>query len=183
MQTKTLEDLKTASKSSNKLPFVSVVFPNYNGGNFVLKTVDSLIGLNYPPGSFEIIIVDNGSTDGFLKSMKQCYAVEIMNKKIKFIELEKNFGAPFAYNIGIKNSSGNSELILKMDNDLILDKDCLTELVAPFESGKNVGVTGGKVYYYSQRNRIHLIGSKISPFYAKSGCGKRLLDAYQEGFA
>lgn len=160
-----------------KASFISIVLPNYNGGNFVLKTVDSLMGLAYPDDRFEIIIVDNGSTDGLFELIKQHYAVEIKSEKIKFIELGKNFGAPYAYNTGIKKASLNSEFILKMDNDLILEKDCLNELKAPFENDKRVGVTGGKVYYYSQKNRIHLIGSKISPFYGGGiGIGRFKLD-------
>lgn len=158
-------------------PFVSIVFPNYNGGNFILKTIDSLINLNYPYENFEIIIVDNGSQDYSLHLIKQCYAKEIENSKIKPIELPKNIGAPSAYNIGIKNSCKECQFVLKMDNDLVLDRNCLNALIEPFKNNRDIGITGGKVLYYSLKNRIHLIGTMISPFYAGGrGIGKYKLD-------
>lgn len=161
----------------NSKPFISIVFPNYNGGDFVLETMDSLLKSDYPDDCYEIIVVDNVSTDESLQLIKHRFGEQIKRRKIKIFELSKNVGAPAAYNLGIKNSRSGYDFILKMDNDLVLEKDCIKELVKAFESDKNIGATGGKVLYYSQRDRLHLIGTKIRPFYAGGrGIGKYKLD-------
>lgn len=158
-------------------PFVSVVFPNFNGGNFVIKVIDSILSLNYPTERFEIIIIDNGSSDNSPETIKSRCASYIDSKKIKLIELDSNVGAPAAYNIGIKNADENYDYILKLDNDLILDKNSLAELIKSGESDVKIGIVGGKVFYFSEKERLHLIGSKLRPFYGGGiGIGKYKLD-------
>lgn len=161
----------------SETPFVSMVFPNFNGGEFIIKTINSLKDLNYPPECFEIIIVDNGSSDGSTEAIKNNFAKEINSNRIKLIELGKNAGAPFAYNTGIKNIDKKSQFILKMDNDIILDRDCLRQLLAPFRRFSDVAISGGKVLYYTENDRIHLIGTSISPLFAGGrGIGKYKID-------
>jgi len=93
------------------------------------------------------------------------------------VELKANVGAPAAYNVGIKNAREDYEYILKLDNDVVLKRNCLAELVDCAESDSQIGFVGGKVYYYSDNKRLHLIGSKVRPFYGGGlGIGKYRLD-------
>ena len=159
-------------------PFVSVVFPNFNGGHFVIKVIESILNLNYPTQRIEIIIVDNGSSDNSLETIKNKCISYVVSKKVKLIELDSNVGAPAAYNIGIKNADENCDYILKIDNDLILDKNALAELIKSGESDVKIGIVGGKVFYFSEKERLHLIGSKLRPFYGGGiGIGKYKLDS------
>jgi len=144
----------------------------------VVKAIDSVFDSDYPKEAFEVLVVDNNSSDNSRKLIKDKYNFCMDSGKLKLIELESNLGAPAAYNTGIKNAQKSYDYIVKMDNDLILDKNCLTELIKCAESDDSIGIVGGKVFYYSDRQRLHLIGSRLSPFYGGGlGIGKYELDS------
>jgi len=161
----------------NIYPYVSIVFPNFNGGDFITKAIDSVMALNYPDECFELVIVDNNSSDNSVKMIKEKYSPFLDSKKIKLIKLSSNVGAPCAYNKGIGNSKREYGYILKLDNDVILDRNSLKEMIKCAEQDNTTGIVGGKVFYFSDKKRLHLVGSKISPFYAGGrGIGKFKLD-------
>ena len=96
-------------------PLVSIVIPNYNGGLFLLESVSSALAQDYP--NFEIIIVDDGSTDN---------SVEVLDSfRNKIIVIEKeNFGAASARNLGILAASG--EFVAFLDSDDLWEPNKLT---------------------------------------------------------
>ncbi|RLG11707.1 hypothetical protein DRN69_07450 [Candidatus Pacearchaeota archaeon] len=146
-----------------KYPFISIIFPNWNGENNTLECLDSLEKLNYPKNRMEIIIVDNGSTDGSQESIKKKFK-EMKNSKwftLKLIENQKNIGAPAAYNRGIKEANPDYNYIWKLDNDIVVDKDSLIELVKAGESSSKFGTLNGKIYYYNNPNIIWSVGLKL----------------------
>ena len=107
---------------------VSVVIPNFNGKHFLNNCFLSL----YEQEDYinEIIIIDNGSTDGsqeFIKKKIKDIIEEDFNFKIKLIENKENLGFSTAVNQGIKNS--NSDLVFLINNDVELDKDCILNLI------------------------------------------------------
>ena len=148
-----------------KYPFVSIIFPNWNGKDDTLECLDSLGKLNYPKERMEIIIVDNGSVDGSQKAIEEKF--KKMRKdgwwRLKLIKNNTNIGAPAAYNQGIKEANPNYDYIWKLDNDIELDSDSLIELVKVAITDKNIAAVGGKVYLYSEPNVIQQIGSILSP--------------------
>jgi len=107
----------------NKLG-ISIIIPCYNAGNFLIEAVDSILiqSFRYP---FEIIIVDDGSTDEkTLLSLK-----EIENKnKVKIIKFSHNYGAQHARNTGLKLAI--FDFILTIDSD-----DCLNVNTKVLENG------------------------------------------------
>lgn len=160
-----------------KKPFVSIIVPNFNGEEIIQESLTSFLRINYHQDCFEIIVVDNGSTDNSRNLIRKNFGQEIAAHKIKLIELPKNLGAPAAYNAGIRNAREDFAYILKTDNDIFLDKECLKNLVSCFDCDTNIGIVGGKILYYQNRKLIHLIGSKISPFFAGGrGVGKFKID-------
>lgn len=90
------------------VPIVSVVIPTYNRAKLIGKTLRSVLGQSYD--NFEIIVVDDGSTDN---------TKDVVNKfkdeRIRYIRHEKNKGAPTARNTGIKAAKG--EYIAFQDSD------------------------------------------------------------------
>lgn len=82
-----------------KEELISVIMPTYNRGYIIENAINSIINQTYK--NFELIIVDDFSTDN---------TDEIVNSykdsRIKYIKLEKNSGANFARNIGLKNAHG-----------------------------------------------------------------------------
>ncbi|GEM_PF-1681243 len=102
---------------------VSVVIPNYNGEKTILKTLNSLKAVDC-----EILIIDDGSKDDSIKIINDFINKNGKNKEnIKLIKNLKNKGAAYCRNLGIKKSSG--KIIVFIDNDIYLYKDCMEKLV------------------------------------------------------
>lgn len=89
------------------MPFFSVCIPLYNKGNFISRTLDSVIGQNFK--DFEVVICDDGSTDESVKKVQQ-----FDDDRIKLIQQE-NQGAAIARNQAIQASTG--EYIAFLDAD------------------------------------------------------------------
>jgi len=103
-----------------KFPLISVVMLNYNGLEYLKRTIPPILKLDYP--NYEFIIVDNGSNDGSLQFIKKF-------KKIKVIENKKNLGLSRGKNLGIKKANG--EYIFSIDNDIVvnINKNDLERLI------------------------------------------------------
>jgi GT2 family glycosyltransferase len=70
---------------------ISVIILNWNGGDYLIKCVDSIMKTDYPNDLLKVIIVDNGSTDGSAKLAKKMFpqAKLIENeKKLRFLHWE-----------------------------------------------------------------------------------------------
>ena len=112
-------------------PTISVVVCNYNGGETLRETLDSLVKLDYP--NYEVVYVDDGSTDNSLEIAKD------FEKSIKIIA-QANAGLSVARNVGWQASSG--EIVAYIDSDAFADPDWLRFLVLSLESGDYAGVGG-----------------------------------------
>ena len=102
---------------------ISVVIPSYNRKEFLKRSIDSAINQTKKP--FEIIVVDDGSTDGTETMIKSDYDF------VKFIK-QKNKGVSAARNIGIEVSIG--EWICFLDSDDEWKKDKLEKQIIAMES-------------------------------------------------
>lgn len=100
----------------NIKPLVSIIIPVYNKASFVRETLDSAINQTYP--KLEIILVNDGSTDGSLDILKE-YAGQFPDK-VKLID-SVNQGVSVATNLGIQAAKG--EYIQFLDADDILSQD------------------------------------------------------------
>ncbi|MGI6775828.1 MAG: glycosyltransferase [Patescibacteria group bacterium] len=112
-----------------KIPLISIVVLNWNGLLFLKETIPPLLDIDYP--NYEVIVVDNGSTDKSVKFLKKF-------KKIKIIKNKENLGYSKGKNIGIGLAKG--EYILSLDNDILIkDKYLLGKLLKMYKSRKGVG--------------------------------------------
>ena len=90
---------------------VSVIVPVYNAGQYIRKTLDSIISQDFD--SFEIIVVDDGSTDNCLNIINDCLGdCEIPNKVIT----QKNGGVSVARNTGIEMARGDYLVFVDADD-------------------------------------------------------------------
>jgi cellulose synthase/poly-beta-1,6-N-acetylglucosamine synthase-like glycosyltransferase len=126
------------STSLKFLPTFSIITPVKNEAKVVGRLLASLSNLNYPADKREIVIVEDGSTDGTLEICLN-YAKEHSNVKV----LHRNFsdGKPSALNYGISHSKG--EIIAIFDADNIPDANVLNAVCAYFED-PNVSAVQGK---------------------------------------
>lgn len=146
---------------------VSVVVPVYNGKQTICETVDALLNQTLPPQ--EIIIVDDGSTDGTEEVLKKY--------SDKIILLSKQNGGPAsARNAGIRRANGS--LVAFTDSDCRPDKNWLRELVEGFYHPKVAGVGGivrsadpGRLGEYLDINHF------LDPGFRKGGVVLRLVTA------
>ena len=111
----------------------SIVIPLYNKAPYLKETLQSLFDQTKLP--YELIIVDDKSTDGSLQLIKGCLndmPARFKDVRIEIIELEKNSGVGFARNIGFKKTTGDVVSFLDADDiyapDLLQTTDLLMTL-------------------------------------------------------
>lgn len=100
---------------------VSIILPTFNAQAFVLESIQSILEQTYT--NWELIIVDDGSTDRTIDIIK-----EINDERIHLIQLETNRGAAIARNTALENVSG--EYIAFLDSDDLWVKDKLMYQIA-----------------------------------------------------
>jgi glycosyltransferase involved in cell wall biosynthesis len=111
--------------SSNKL-VASAILAVYNAQSTILPCIESLLGQS---AKVEIIVVDDGSTDGTLKKLSIYKDITI---------LKQSHGGPaLARNLG--SSHANSDILLFVDADMIFDRDYVSTLIKPIVSGEVIG--------------------------------------------
>lgn len=107
---------------NNRTPAVSVIIPVYNVEKYLRRCLDSVINQTFT--DFELILVNDGSTDN---SLKICREYSIADSRIKVIDIP-NGGCSKARKTGLENSSG--EWILHVDSDDWIELDMLQSLYA-----------------------------------------------------
>jgi len=138
-------------KSNEGVPEISVIIPCYNLQNIIETTVTEIIKtLEQFSNSFEIIIVDDGSTDNTLDIIKE---LEINNKIIQTLTYSKNRGKGYAVKSGVLESHGKS--VVFIDGDLDITSDTIKNYIQ--ELDKFDLVIGSKL---SQNSEIQIRQSR-----------------------
>ncbi|MCP2605454.1 glycosyltransferase family 2 protein [Candidatus Aminicenantes bacterium AC-335-O07] len=151
----------TNRKKAKMTPKISIIILNWNNYEDTKECLESLGKITYP--NYEVIVVDNGSTDGSYERLKEEFFHHI------FIRNEENFGFAKGNNMGIKYALKKKvNYILLLNNDTVVDKNFLEPLVKEAEKNEKIGIVGGKIYYYNTPKRIWYAGGKISLI--KGGC-------------
>ncbi len=110
---------------------VTVVIPNWNGLKYLDTCLDSLKTQTYR--AFEILVVDNGSTDGSAEWLRE---KEKENPRLRCIFLEENTGFSGAVNLGIEKSG--TPYVILLNNDIRCDEHYVEEMVKAVESSKKI---------------------------------------------
>jgi GT2 family glycosyltransferase len=119
-------------------PLVSVIIVNWNGKQHIMECLDSVFRQSYR--NFEVVLVDNDSTDGSQKIAKDKF------HKIKLVQNDANVGFTKANNIGLRESSG--EYVIFLNYDTAVEKDWMKELLSAIEKDSNIGACQSKVLIY-----------------------------------
>lgn len=104
-------------------PKVFIVILNWNGKDRIIPCLRSVFSLGY--GNFEVVVVDNASRDGSLELARASFG------RAHFVVNEKNVGFAAGMNVGIRFAlSKGAEYVWVLNNDTIVGKDSLSELVS-----------------------------------------------------
>lgn len=124
---------------------ISVIINCRNSQKYIKETIDSVINQTYK--NFEIIIVNNNSTDN-TKNIIFSYS----DQRIKYFELNKSISLGAARNIALKESSG--EFIAFIDSDDIWDKSKIEQTLKEFQN--NIGLVYSDVVYFNSEKSFNL---------------------------
>ena len=120
---------------------VSVVIPNFNGQEYLEKCVDSL--MMQTVRSFEIIIVDDASSDDSFLNIQKKYPANGAFPRTRYISHEHNLGFCKSVNDGIK--AAESEYIFLLNNDTEVDSECIRQLYRTICSNDSIFSVGAKM--------------------------------------
>lgn len=116
--------------SSSEYPYFSIVIPAYNEEAWIERSVAAARNQDYP-GKFEVIVVDNASTDRTAELAEQAGARVVFQPKP---------GLPFARDAGYRATQG--EIIANTDADVLVPPNWLRSFLKPFSNPKTVAVSG-----------------------------------------
>ena len=141
------ENLKAAGEGNfNSLKTISIIIVSFNSRNYLKNCMDSII--KFPPSlgqnEYEVIIVDNNSSDGTVDFIEKNY---LQHSFVRLIKNDKNMGFSYANNLALKNS--NSKYYFLLNSDTEVYENSIGALIDFFESsikkGVKIAVAGPKI--------------------------------------
>ena len=149
---------------------VSAIVVNHNGLGYVLEAVQSLLDQDLP--GIEVIVVDNGSSDGSDAALEQRFG-----GALTLIRAGRNTGFGAGNNLGIRQSTGRHVLLL--NSDAAAAPSFAREMVAAAEADTRVGMVAARVLDYDRRDVIDTAGHLLYPDGLNRGRGRLEADRGQ----
>jgi GT2 family glycosyltransferase len=129
-------------------PLISVIIPHLNGKHHLDDCLGSLRQQSFT--DFEVILADNGSTDGTQAYVRKSYP------EVRLLELWENRGFTGACNAGFAASKG--EIVILLNNDTETDPQWLQEIYEAFQRYPQAGSIASKMLLFDQRDIFHTAG-------------------------
>ncbi|MBP9817922.1 glycosyltransferase family 2 protein [Candidatus Shapirobacteria bacterium] len=134
---------------------VGIIILNWQQAELTIQTLESLQQIKHPNFTYQTYLIDNGSGDN---------SVELLNKYLKKFEIRnlkfeinsRNLGFADGNNFGINLAQkDNCDYILLLNNDVLVDKNFLSELLKPFATDAQLGMVGPKIYFAKGKEFHH----------------------------
>ncbi len=135
----------------------SIIIPSYNRETFVSKAINSILNQDFL--NYEIIVINDGSTDATVESLKQ------FNNKIKIINLGKNYGPGYARNRGIEVATG--EWLCFLDSDDFFFYQKLREIAKIKDVKKHNCIVHNNFLVELKKNNIKKVKNGTFSFFLK----------------
>lgn len=171
--------MMSGSASSGARSFVSVVIPTFNRCEDLRITVEALEKQTYPADRMEVIVIDNGSTDGteaMIADLQGRLGIAVRYRR------KQPEGPGAARNLGAEMARG--DYVAFVDSDVSLAPDWLQETAALLDDDGAVGQVGGKVIYDHHRDCLNSYGGVLSPiglaWDAREGAAAASVDSAEE---
>jgi GT2 family glycosyltransferase len=129
----------------NQMPQASIIIPTWNGRAFIEDCLNSLLSQDYP--DFEVIVVDNASTDGTADFVAEKYPT------VRLIRNERNLGFSGGVNIGLAQAAG--EILVLLNQDTLVEPTWLKELIQGMLTDDKIGIGGCKILDWSGEKIWH----------------------------
>jgi GT2 family glycosyltransferase len=135
-------------------PYVIILILTYNGKELLKDSISSYLANDY--GSFEVVVIDNGSSDGTQEYVLSNFP------GVHFIRSETNLFYSGGFNLGLKYAfeENKADYVLITNNDVLADKHLITALVEAAMEDEKRGFVIGKVYYYDKPDTLQTVGKK-----------------------
>jgi GT2 family glycosyltransferase len=128
---------------------VRVVVVNYNGGDVTLRCVNALRSTDWPADRFEIVVVDNASTDGLVETLRRAHP------DVGVIALTENRGFAAGCNAAMR-SLGETDAVALVNPDTVVTPDWLRPLVDRLGADRNLGAACPKILLASPYRSLSL---------------------------
>jgi len=136
-------------------PKVSIIILNWNGYEDTMECLESLKKIDYP--DYDVTVVDNGSRDGSDNKIEKAFP------EIKLIRNKGNLGFTGGNNVGIREALRRGvEFVLLLNNDTIVARSMLSELVKGMGNMPDAGIAGPKIFFKDRPKYIWFAGGKMS---------------------
>ena len=136
-----------------EVPFVSLVIVNYNGAHFLELCLPALRGQDYPSERFEVIVVDNASSDTSLELLCNQYAW------VKVIQNSRNLGFAGGNNVALRQARGDYLVIV--NNDTAPNPDWLSQLVRAAQEHPEAGLVCGHLQLLYDELELQIDASAV----------------------
>ncbi len=133
---------------------VVVLAINYNQNEYTISCINSILASDYE--NFKIILIDNGSDKEDLNKLIDKLP---SSENLIFKKIERNIGMVGAFNFGFKEGIKlNPKYFMVINNDAVIDKNGIKELVNTCKVNNNMAVVTGKVYHYDEPEILQFVG-------------------------
>jgi GT2 family glycosyltransferase len=150
--------MQTDDPAMLRLPRVISVILNTNRCDDTLTCLASLHACTFTNKA--AIVLDNASQDGSVEAIRAIYP------DVEIIPLTHNRGYAGNNNVGIQAAlERDADWILLLNEDTVLDPDCLIHLVTAGESDPRIGIVGPMVYHFDEPDMIQSAGGKLGPYW------------------
>lgn len=135
---------------------ITVVIPNYNGIRFLKECLDSVLVQAADTPKYEVLVVDNGSTDGSLELLRESYP------QVRVEALPENTGFSHAVNIGLRFSS--SPYVILLNNDTKVKSEFIKNLCYAIENKPDAFSVSAKMLMWDNPELLDDAGDRYCVF-------------------
>lgn len=136
------------------MPKVAIIILNWNGLSDTIECLESVMQLHYR--AFEVVVVDNASSDGSVEAIKRDYP------HVNMLCNQENLGYTGGNNIALRHALDQGfQYFWLLNNDTIVDPYSLSEMINIAESSPDVGLLSPVIYHYDNSEEIQFCGSYV----------------------
>ncbi len=152
---------------------IAILILNWNSGEMTAECIRSLLKMR--AADYEIIVVDNGSQDGSVKSLEGQFP------QITILPQDHNLGFAAGCNVGIKLAlERGAKYVLPLNNDTVVDADFLHELERVATAQAQAAMVSPKIYFWDLPDRLWWAGGEFSLWMGIAKCiGRKEVDKGQ----